>query len=220
MSNISIKQSPPPADAFRRWTEVQRQASLEETLQGWQEDQDVWIFGYGSLIWRPEFDFTESRLARLEQHHRALCLWSRINRGTPEVPGLVFGLEQGGEGCGGMVFRIPAHKVRETFATVWVREMSTGAYYPKWCECRTEQGAVSALTFIINRDAGSYVSEPHEDELISIVLRAHGIYGSCLDYVMQTAVALRQAGICDARLARLADRLALHQQSVNAVLKT
>jgi cation transport protein ChaC len=220
MPNTSINQSPPPADAFKRWTEVERQASLEETLNGWQETQDVWIFGYGSLIWRPEFDFTESRLARLDQHHRALCLWSRINRGTPEVPGLVFGLEQGGEGCGGMVFRIPAQKVRETFASVWIREMSTGAYYPRWRDCQTDQGIVSALTFVINPEAISYVSEPSEDELVSIVLRAQGIYGSCFDYVMQTAVALRQAGICDERLARLADRLALQQQSLAGTLKT
>ncbi len=219
MPNTSINQTPPPADLFKRWTEVERQASLEETLRGWQEDQDVWIFGYGSLIWRPEFEFAESRLARLENHHRALCLWSRINRGTPEIPGLVFGLEQGGEGCGGMVFRIPAHKVRETFGTVWVREMSTGAYYPHWRDCLTDQGTISALTFIINSDAISYVKEPDEDELVRIVLKAKGIYGSCFDYVMQTAVALRQAGICDERLARLADRLEQQQQSLDSSLK-
>jgi len=213
MSNTLLNQSPPSADLFKRWTEHERQASLDAALNGWQSHEDVWIFGYGSLIWRPEFDFVESRLARLDNHHRALCLWSRINRGTPEVPGLVFGLEQGGDGCGGMVFKIPAHTVRETFRTVWIREMSTGAYLPHWKECTTDQGKVSALTFIINPDASSYVKEPHEDELVDIVMRAQGIYGTCFDYVMQTAIALKQAGICDARLAKLADRLALHQQA-------
>lgn len=206
--------TPPSASLFRRWTEHERQASLEASLAQWDESSDVWIFGYGSLIWRPEFEFAESRLAKLDQHHRALCLWSRINRGTPEIPGLVFGLERGGEGCGGMVFRIPASQVRETFSTVWVREMSTGAYHPNWLECKTEQGNVSALTFIINQQASSYVPEPHPDELVEIVHRAQGIYGSCYDYVMQTAVALKEAGICDQRLATLAERLERHRQAI------
>ena len=205
--------TPPSADTFKRWTEFERQASLEAALAHWNEEQDVWIFGYGSLIWRPEFEFVESRLARLDQHHRALCLWSRINRGTPEVPGLVFGLERGGDGCSGMVFRIPSHLVRETFSTVWVREMSTGAYHPNWLDCETEQGKVSALTFVINQQASSYVPEPHPDELVDIVHRAQGIYGSCYDYVMQTAVALKQAGICDQRLSTLAERLEKHRQT-------
>jgi len=207
--------APPPADTFKRWTEVERQASLESALAHWAGDQDVWIFGYGSLIWRPEFEFIESRLAKLDQHHRALCLWSRINRGTPELPGLVFGLERGGEGCGGMVFRLPAHLVRDTFSTLWIREMSTGAYHPNWLECETDQGTVSALTFVINQHVSSYVPEPHPDELVEIVHRAQGIYGSCYDYVMQTAVALKQAGICDQRLATLAERLEHHRQTAS-----
>jgi len=204
--------TPPSADTFKRWTETERQASLEAALAHWSDDQDVWIFGYGSLIWRPEFEFVESRLATLEEYRRALCLWSRINRGTPEVPGLVFGLERGGEGCGGMVFRVPAHLVRDTFSAVWVREMSTGAYHPNWLECQTDQGKVSALTFVINQQASSYVPEPHPDELVEIVHRAQGIYGSCYDYVMQTAVALKQAGICDQRLLTLAERLENYRQ--------
>lgn len=214
-SNQSLPTSsiPPAVDTFKRWTELERQASLEQALTHWSDGQDVWIFGYGSLIWRPEFEFIESRLAKLEQHRRALCLWSRINRGTPETPGLVFGLERGGEGCGGKVFKIPANRVKETFSTVWVREMSTGAYHPEWLECVTEEGNVTALTFIINQQASSYVPEPHPDELVQIVHTAHGIYGSCYDYVMQTAIALKEAGICDARLAHLAERLEQHRQT-------
>ena len=211
MPTQSPAPTPPAADTFKRWTEVERQASLESSLAHWTGDQDVWIFGYGSLIWRPEFDFTESRLAKLDHHHRSLCLWSRINRGTPEVPGLVFGLERGGEGCGGMVFRIPAQRVKETFSAVWVREMSTGAYHPHWLECETDQGQVSALTFVINQQASSYVPEPHPDKLVEIIHRAQGTYGSCYDYVMQTAFALKQAGICDQRLATLAARLEAHR---------
>lgn len=213
MSKQASTPTPPAVDSFKRWTELERQASLEASLAHWDGEQDVWIFGYGSLIWRPEFDFVETRLAKLDHHHRALCLWSRINRGTPEQPGLVFGLERGGEGCGGKVFRIPAHRVLETFSAVWVREMSTGAYHPNWLECATSEGNISALTFIINQQASSYVPEPHPDELVQIVHKAQGIYGSCYDYVMQTAVALKEAGICDQRLATLAERLEKHRQA-------
>ena len=211
----TISATPPPASVFKRWTELERQASKEAALKHWQPGQDVWIFGYGSLIWRPEFEFKESRMAKLDGHHRALCLWSRINRGTPELPGLVFGLEQGGH-CSGKVFRIAGEHVPEIFEAVWVREMSTGSYLPHWKTCQTDLGEVSALAFIINPESQGYVQEPHEDDLIEIIMRASGIYGPCVDYVMQTAIALKDAGICDERLAKLSDRLESRLRALKA----
>lgn len=212
MSSKPVSATPPPANIFKRWTEQERQVSMENALSHWKNDQDVWIFGYGSLIWRPEFEFVESRMAKLDGHHRALCLWSRINRGTPELPGLVFGLEQGGH-CTGKVFRIAAEHVKKTFEAVWVREMSTGSYLPDWKTCQTEHGEVSALAFIINPESPGYVQEPHEEDLIEIIMRASGIYGPCVDYVMQTAIALQEVGICDERLAKLSDRLRARLQA-------
>ena len=203
--------TPPPVSAFVRWTEQDRQTSLELALKNWQPEKDLWIFGYGSLIWRPEFECIEQRPATLTGYHRALCLWSRINRGTPEVPGLVFGLERGGS-CQGMVFKVASRQVPETFEAVWKREMSTGAYLPSWLGCHTSLGEVPALSFVIDQNGPAYVQEPPEDDLVDIILRAHGTYGSCLDYVAQTAIALKAAGICDEHLTRLADRLSRHQQ--------
>ncbi len=176
--------------------------SIEATLQAWAPDRDAWIFGYGSLIWRPEFDFIEKRPAQIQGFHRALCLWSRINRGTPELPGLVFGLEQSGS-CQGMVFRVAAKHVRSTFSSVWKREMGTGAYHPTWLDCSTPHGPVQGLAFVINQAGPAYVSEPPQDALIEIILRARGIYGTCLEYVTQTADALHAAGIHDQRLMEL-----------------
>ena len=203
--------APPPANAFLRWTEQERQSSLESALKDWRAGQDLWIFGYGSLIWRPEFRFTEQRAATLHGYHRALCLWSRINRGTPEIPGLVFGLEQGGS-CQGVAFKVASEDIPQTFEAVWKREMSTGAYLPSWLGCTTPQGEVSGMAFVINPQGPAYVPEPPEDDLVEIILKAHGIYGSCLDYVAQTAIALREADIYDPRLAKLAERLALEQR--------
>src|SRR6186713_402496 len=96
---------------------------LERALQEWGGHEDLWIFGYGSLIWRPDFEFAERRAAKVHGWHRALKMWSRINRGTPERPGLVFGMLSGGC-CQGMVFRIPRAHGRAVLATLWAREMS------------------------------------------------------------------------------------------------
>lgn len=201
-----IPPAPPPAHTFLRWTEQERLASLKIALKDWCLGQDLWIFGYGSLIWRPEFAFAEQRAASLNGYHRSLCLWSRINRGTPETPGLVFGLEQTGV-CQGMVFKISAQNVEQTFDAVWKREMGTGAYLPSWLTCETSQGIVKAMAFVIDRNGPAYVKQPPEDDLVEIICRAHGTYGSCFDYVTQTSESLRAAGICDEQLATLTERL-------------
>jgi cation transport protein ChaC len=203
---------PPAASSFVRWTEQERLASLRTALKDWVPGQDLWIFGYGSLIWRPEFDFIDKRPASLEGYHRSLCLWSRINRGTPEIPGLVFGLERSGV-CHGMVFKIPSQNVEQTFDAVWKREMGTGAYLPQWLNCQTQYGSVLAMAFVIDPKGPAYVKQPPEDDLVEIICRAHGTYGSCFDYVTQTAESLRAAGIYDAHLAALTERLIQRRDS-------
>lgn len=191
---------------FRLWTAEERRASLDTALGEWRDGEDVWVYGYGSLIWRPDFDFVERRLATLHGHHRALCLWSRVNRGTPECPGLVFGLDRGGS-CRGVVYRLAGRQVPDYFPALWDREMSTGAYLPRWLRCATEHGPVNALVFIMNRANPAYIRALPEPELLAIVRRASGRYGPCTEYVVQTAQALRQAGIRDARLEQIARQL-------------
>lgn len=191
---------------FRPWTAEERRASLQQALSHWQPGQDLWVYGYGSLIWRPDFAFQERRLALLRGHHRALCLWSRINRGTPECPGLVFGLDRGGS-CNGVVYRLSGEQVPTYFPALWEREMGAGAYLPRWLPCQTEQGPVSALVFVMNRANPGYIPHLPEDEIVAVVRRATGRYGACTDYVLETARALRAAGIRDARLEAIARRL-------------
>jgi len=189
----------PPVASFRVLTDAERQASLQTSLAHWQPHEDVWVFGYGSLIWRPEFDFAERRDALLRGYHRALCLWSRINRGTPEQPGLVFGLDHGGS-CKGMVFRIPAAHVPDTMDALWRREMPSGAYIPRWLNCHTPTGRVNALTFTMNRATDGYVRNLPPDRLVQIIHSAHGKYGPCLEYVLETADALQKYNIHDRHL--------------------
>src|SRR4030095_3819434 len=112
------------------------QPLLEKTLRDWGGHSDLWIFGYASLIWRPEVDFAERRPARVHGWHRALKMWSRINRGTPECPGLVFGMLSGGS-CHGVVYRIAQADGQQVLAQLWAREMILGVYDPKWLVCQT-----------------------------------------------------------------------------------
>ena len=126
------------------------QAMLEATRRQWGGRRDLWVFAYASLIWRPEFDFAEQRWAQVHGYHRSLKMWSRINRGTPECPGLVFALLQGGS-CKGVAYRIDRRHADQALERLWLREMPTGVYDPRWLSCHTERGKVQALAFTLSR---------------------------------------------------------------------
>lgn len=196
----------PSPTAFRVLSELEREASLKNTMADWDQTSDIWVFGYGSLIWRPEFQFAERRFALLRGYHRSLCLWSRINRGTPENPGLVFGLDNGGS-CRGIVFRINARLVPQTMKALWRREMPSGAYIPKWLNCNTPHGSVKALVFTMNRSTDAYVRNLPPEQLVRVVRNAHGSNGPCLEYVLETAQALTEHNIVDQRLQTVVSHL-------------
>ena len=174
---------------------------LERTLAACDRTSDLWVFGYASLIWRPEFQAAEERLARVHGHHRALRMRSRINRGTPERPGLVFGLVRGGS-CQGMVYRIERERAEAELRRLWRREMPSGVYDPKWLQCHTNQGPVSALAFTLSRHSPNYTGELDDDALVAVLRHARGRYGSTLEYLLKTAVCLRDCGIRDLAIER------------------
>ena len=175
---------------------------LERALVQWGGDEDLWIFGYGSLIWRPEFDFSERRSAHVHGWHRALKMWSTINRGTPQVPGLVFGMLSGGS-CQGMAFRIPRNQGDTVMRKLWLREMPNAVYDPRWLPCRTPHGAVKALAFTLSRQSPHHTGELAPDEYRRIFSEAQGIYGTTLDYAQATFDELQRLGIDDKALKRL-----------------
>lgn len=175
---------------------------LERALAQWGGDEDLWIFGYGSLIWRPEFDFSERRSAHVHGWHRALKMWSTINRGTPQVPGLVFGMLSGGS-CQGMAFRIPRNQGDTVMRKLWLREMPNAVYDPRWLPCRTPHGTVKALAFTLSRQSPHHTGELAPDEYRRIFSEAQGIYGTTLDYAQATFDELQRLGIDDKALKRL-----------------
>jgi len=175
---------------------------LERALNEWGGHQDLWVFGYGSLIWRPDFDYAERRAAKVHGWHRALKMWSRINRGTPECPGLVFGMLSGGS-CRGMVFRVDKAHARQVMINLWQREMITAVYDPRWLTCQTPHGPVQALAFTLSRKSPNHTGELPDHEYCRIFEQARGRYGTTIDYAQATYDELRKHGIHDQALARL-----------------
>jgi cation transport protein ChaC len=177
-------------------------AMLQQAMQQWGGLDDLWVFGYASLIWRPEFEFVEQRPAHLHGYHRALKMWSRLNRGTPECPGLVFALLAGGS-CKGVTYRVPRAAAATALRLLWQREMPSGVYDPKWLSCQTVQGPVRALAFTLSRRSPNYTGQLDESTYRQIFAESSGRFGSTLDYARQTYECLQQAGIHDQELGRM-----------------
>src|SRR5262245_66118543 len=120
--------------------------------------EDLWVFAYGSLMWRPDFPFVERLEARLIGAHRALCVYSFVHRGTPERPGLVLGLDQGGT-CRGVAYRVPVKERGATVAYLRAREQVTSVYRecirPIWLKSRPER-RVQALCYMVDRGHVQY----------------------------------------------------------------
>lgn len=196
-----------------RLTAEQQAASFAAALAQWDSASPVWLFGYGSLIWNPEVTYDRRFPARVHGYHRRLCLWSRVNRGTLDCPGLVAGLDRGGS-CAGVVYRLPATTARAELERLWDREMFMGSYAPRWLGCRLDNAAadrshegslVSALAFVVRRDAANYAGKLTEAQILAVFARgSSGRYGTSLDYLVRTVAALREHGLRDPHLERLA----------------
>jgi cation transport protein ChaC len=170
---------------------------------------DLWVFGYGSLMWRPGFAFEEQVQARLIGAHRALCVYSFDHRGTPERPGLVLGLDRGGA-CRGIAFRVAAARRDDTVAYLRAREQTTNVYHevtrPVWLKDDPRR-QVTALTYIVNRGHVQYAGRLHLQDQVRYVRQGHGRSGNNRDYVLSTVAAIEAQGFRDAPLHKLAAAL-------------
>jgi cation transport protein ChaC len=178
-------------------------ASLAATLAMHPQSRPVWVFGYGSLIWNPLMEYAERVPGRIHGFHRGFYLWSKVNRGSPEVPGLVLGLDRGGS-CQGVAYRLHDDRLASELALLWRREMVIGTYRPRWVGADLGNRNVRAIAFVVDRNKAGYTGRLDDAQIVSIALKACGHYGTCADYLVQTAHSLEQAGIADPRMSRLA----------------
>jgi glutathione-specific gamma-glutamylcyclotransferase len=175
-------------------------------------NEDLWVFGYGSLIWRPGFVFTERVPAQLFGLHRALCVYSFVHRGTPERPGLVLGLDTGGA-CRGVAYRVSADLRAETIAYLRGREQVTAVYRETtrsivlWSK---PQRRVPALVYVVDHSHPQYAGRLDLDAQLHLVRQGHGQSGANIDYVLSTVKALEGLGYRDSHLHLLAQRLQQH----------
>ncbi|MBM3368323.1 MAG: gamma-glutamylcyclotransferase [Betaproteobacteria bacterium] len=164
---------------------------------------DLWVFGYGSLMWSPGFSHSQSAMGRAHGFHRALCILSNRHRGTPERPGLVVGLCRGGS-CWGMVFRIPAHKVRRTLAVLWRREMLNNVYIPTMISVAiNRRRRVRALAFVADTAHRQFVRELDLHGRARLVAQGIGRRGRCVDYIRNTLEHIAALGLRDPHLERV-----------------
>jgi cation transport protein ChaC len=169
--------------------------------------EDLWVFGYGSLMWRPGFPYRERRHALLRGYHRALCVLSHVHRGTPEQPGLVLGLDRGGS-CHGVAFRVGAEDAQETIAYLRAREQVTGVYLERRVPVQLAgDGIVDALVYVVDRGHAQYAGRMPETELLRLVQQGRGISGANPEYVRSTHEHLTEMGVIDPLLARIVEAL-------------
>lgn len=193
-------------------TDEEREASWRATLaSNPNADGSVWIFAYGSLLWNPAFHLVEKMDAYLNGYHRDFCLRTYIGRGTPEQPGLVLGLEQGGH-CHGQALRMDPSVLEEELSVLWSREMLTNAYCPRW-EKLGHKGdqSVYAVCFVMDQNYSHYVGNMSFAERCYDLAHGAGPLGSAAEYLFDTVSALEKIGLTDSLLEDYVARVHLLQ---------
>jgi cation transport protein ChaC len=182
-------------------------------MRGRRRDQaaasagELWVFGYGSLMWRPGFAFVERQNGLVRGWSRRLCIYSWVHRGTRERPGLVLGLDRGGA-CHGAAFRVAAADREATIAYLREREQVTSVYLERKVRVLLWEGAVvEALTYVADRRHPQYAGALEREELLRLTSKAVGGSGANADYILNTVAHLEEVGIKDATLEWLAKRL-------------
>lgn len=170
---------------------------------------EIWVFGYGSLIWNPDFPVAARRLARAPGWRRSFCMHSFQFRGTESEPGLVLALDRGeaDDACAGVALLMAAEGAADSLARLRARELVSSAYHEARIPLVTDAGPVEAITFVIDRHHPQYCGALPLEEQARIIARAHGNRGPNRDYLWQTVAALDRLGLHDPDLAWLARRV-------------
>lgn len=182
----------------------QREAGRRDWLAG-RWDDDLWVFGYGSLMWDPAMEFAEVRRGRTTDYARSFCLWDDGGRGSPDQPGLMLSIDDGDD-CEGLAFRIEAGKIDHETFVLFRREMISTAYRPVWLTLETDLGPIEALSFAANHDDERIVPGIAVSKQARMIAAAKGLLGSNFDYLADTHAHLTLPGIDDPYIADLHQR--------------
>ncbi|WP_300003067.1 gamma-glutamylcyclotransferase [uncultured Cedecea sp.] len=189
------------------WSPEQRSASLAATLAGRPDQGPIWLFGYGSLIWNPAFEYDEVVPATLKGWRRNFCLRLTAGRGTACRPGRMLALTAGGETTG-LAFRLPDNNLEDELTLVWKREMITGCYLPTWCPLLLEDGRqVNALVFIMDSKHPLYAADSSAEAIAPLIATASGPLGSNAEYLFSLEEAMKVRGMHDEGVTELAEKV-------------
>ncbi|MGB0751829.1 MAG: gamma-glutamylcyclotransferase [Gammaproteobacteria bacterium] len=178
-----------------------------QTMLGHATDtKDLWVFAYGSLIWKPEVEPDESIRATLQGYHRRFCLWQWRSRGSPTTPGVMMALEHGGS-CVSVAQRYVGTDAAERVWPTWRREMRGAGYVARWVNVQTERGPINALTFTVNRNSVRYARNLSVNRAGRAIAKASGSRGPSAEYLLNTLAALEHWGIEDRGLLSLEEHV-------------
>lgn len=175
-----------------------------------QLPEDFWVFAYGSLMWNPGFPYLEAQAGRIDGYQRSLSVLSTIYRGTPERPGLVMGLDRGGN-CNGLAFRVAPEHVSDTIAYLDEREQVTKVYCPHLFDTHLGDGRwVQAYTFVVRREHEQYAGEMSLEQQARLVAQGVGNNGRAIDYLANTLAHIEELGFSDQQLVKVLELARAH----------
>jgi|SRR5450830_1180584 len=189
------------------WSRERIESSLEETLRNRPNSDDIWIFGYGSLIWNPLLNFDKQEIATLQGWRRSFCIRLIAGRGSEQTPGRMLALELGGF-TEGVVLRLPKATINEELRIVWIREMLAGSYRPTWATVTLAGGReVMAIVFVADPMQQYHEKDSSISTIAPLIDVASGPYGTNVDYVHKLAAAMAERGLKDDYVAMLVSEL-------------
>jgi len=203
---------------IRLMSDAERESWLQRTLDSALSLDEIWVFAYGSLIWNPAFHWAEKRRCVVAGYQRNFCFWSYMGRGDPQNPGLMLGLEPGGE-CTGVAYRIEREQIDTELDIVFRRELMSHAYIPSWIEaCEADTGEARTfhvLAFVMDPNHERYCGAIDRPVAVKHIATAEGPLGRNCDYLFELVEQLQQLKLVDPHLEQLAAEVRAYQAALS-----
>jgi len=204
----AVTPNPPPEGPTPRLTDAERQAEQDRVMADSPYADEFWIFGFGSLMWRPGIEVHDRQGATLQSYERKFQIWSTVGRGTLERPGLGCCLVPGAGHCRGIAYGLRMETLDADLNYLWRREMGSGVYRPTWVALALDSGEMrTALTFVIRKGHVQHTGPMPADRMAEIMGGAEGENGKCRDYLANTLAEMAKLGEHDPLLEDVMSRI-------------